>query len=332
MTMSFYCSANAQKARTLYLTGIFSAAAEKRDVISAWKLYLESQHIDAGPSCDAGVAPADVKAIQDVSRSSAANIRFQVIDVDWKFANQVPVSDPNMMYGYCQSGTSVTNAAYFSDVFGMSRQDVLQRVQAATPFVQYVRAKYGDPPGLAVGTGPGPRGEWCTIIGNITDAERDKKSWEDKLRSPTRQIVETGWRYGQTPMPATPAAPAVAAAPVVAAASSVAAAPAAAAPIPQGWSYFCTATSGNHQYTYYTRIHPLDVPQQDVRNAWQKYVSPSHTPGIVETQGSVNCVTGITAGVESVLSNSRAIAERNAASNPAAGFRVIDVDWKFIPN
>lgn len=80
MTLSYYCTANVQKARTLYLTGIFSSAVEKRDVISAWKLYLEGQHIDAGEavSCDAGVIPADVKAIQDISRASAANIKFRV--------------------------------------------------------------------------------------------------------------------------------------------------------------------------------------------------------------------------------------------------------------
>ena len=85
----------------MYLTGIFSAAAEKRDVISAWKLHLDGEGIDAGQavSCDGSVDKTSVRTLQDLSRASAANLNAKVVDVDWKFAGQVPISQPNMLYG-----------------------------------------------------------------------------------------------------------------------------------------------------------------------------------------------------------------------------------------
>jgi hypothetical protein len=196
LPMSFYCSADVPKEKTLYMTGIFSATADKRDVMSAWRQYLEGRHIDIGQavSCDAGVKVADVKPLRDVSRESIASIQWKVVDVDWEFAGQVPASKADMIYGYCQSGTSVANATYFSDVFGLTLAEVAPNafVQA---FFEFVRSKYGNPPGLGSGRGPGPNGEWCAMVGNIADAQRDKRVWEDKLRSPTRQIVETSWRF-----------------------------------------------------------------------------------------------------------------------------------------
>lgn len=102
---------------------------------------------------------------------------------------------------HCQSGTSVVTATYFSDIFGLTVGQAQASPQIAVAFFDYVRAKYGKPPGLAIGAGPGPNGEWCVWIGNIADAERDKSTWEAKLKSSTRQIVETGWRYGVTPAP-----------------------------------------------------------------------------------------------------------------------------------
>lgn len=201
LTMAFYCTANVQPTKTVYLSRIFTVAVEKRDVISAWRLYLDGQGIAPGQavSCDGSVDPAGTKGLMDITRASAANLSMQVVDVDWTFANQVPISDPNMLYGYCQSGTSVANATYFSDVFGVNRMDAMQQPDVATPFMQYVRTKYGNPPGLGVGTGPGPGGRWCMVIGNIADSQRDRKAAQDKLRSATRQIIETGWRYGAAP-------------------------------------------------------------------------------------------------------------------------------------
>jgi hypothetical protein len=203
MTMNFYCTANVPQTHTRYLTAIFPAAATKGDVISAWRLYLESQNINAGEqfTCDAGVNVADMQALVDISRQSAANLKSRVVDVDWKFAGQVPASEPNKVYGYCQSGTSVVSTTYFSDIFGVTVGQAMSNPEVHAAFFEYVRATYGKPPGLAIGAGPGPNGEWCVLIGNIADAERDKATWEAKLKSSTRQIVETGWRYDVTPPP-----------------------------------------------------------------------------------------------------------------------------------
>src|SRR4030095_8316843 len=131
------------------------------DVISAWRLYLESQNIDAGEQfmCDAGVNVADVQALMDISRQSAADLKSRVVDVDWKFSGQVPASEPDKVYGYCQSGTSVVTATYFSDIFGLTVGQAQASPQIAAAFFEYVRAKYGKPPGLAIGAGPGPNGE-----------------------------------------------------------------------------------------------------------------------------------------------------------------------------
>ena len=185
LQMSFYCSANSPQAKTEYMTRIFSAAADKRDVISAWRQYLEDKHIEVGRalSCDAGVKDEDVKRLQDVSRASIASIQWRIVDVDWTFSGQVPASQQNMVYGYCQSGTSVANATYFSDVFGLTLAQVTPNAFVPA-FFDDIRAKYGNPPGLASGTGPGPNGEWCAWVGNIADAERDKKAREDQLREP----------------------------------------------------------------------------------------------------------------------------------------------------
>lgn len=205
---SFYCTANAQAPRNYYLTGIFPAGADRRDVISAWRLYLESQGINPGPgpSCQAG-DPATLKQSADVTRqAAAANPRGpRLVELDWRFAvGDVPPSDPNLLYGYCQSGTSVADATFFSDVFGLTRGDAA-RNPAVVPFFQFVRARFGDVPGLGAGGSPGlePGDQWCTMIGNIADAQRNKNVWQQKLRGPARAIIETGWRYGVSPTGAT---------------------------------------------------------------------------------------------------------------------------------
>jgi len=206
-TAGYYCSAEVEhgKSKTLYMTGIFHAAADPRDVNSAWQQYVESQHIDARPgSAACGSAPGDAQldALRTMSRTTMASLKEPIVDVAWAFTGQVPPSQAGTLYGYCYSGTSVANATYFSDVFGATIAEMPSL--PIGQFFQDVRARYGNPPGLGTGTGPGPAGTWCPMIGNIADAERDKKAVEDKLRSPTRQIVETGWRF--VPTAATPPA------------------------------------------------------------------------------------------------------------------------------
>lgn len=195
---AFYCRASVP--HTTYLTGIFTTAAvDNRDVASAWKLYLDNEHIvpELTPMCFSLSDVTTAKTNSDGERASAASANIQIVDVDWKFANQVPTSDPHQEYGYCQTGTSLADTTYFSDVFGVPMGLPSQRrVDVTTPFLQYLRSKYGDLPGLAAGAGPGPQGQWCQMLGNIADTERDKKDWEDKLRG-SRKIVETGWRYSK---------------------------------------------------------------------------------------------------------------------------------------
>jgi len=203
MTMNFYCMANVSQTHTRYITAIFPAAAIKGDVINAWRLYLESQNINAGEqlTCDAGVSVADVQGRMDTSRQSAADLKSRVVEVDWKFAGQVPASEPDKVYGYCQSGTSVVSTTYFSDVFGVPVGQATSNPEVAKAFFEYVGTTYGKPAGLGIGAGPGPNGEWCAWIGSIAEVERDKATTEGKLKSATRQIVETGWRYDVTPRP-----------------------------------------------------------------------------------------------------------------------------------
>jgi len=330
--MNYYCMANAQQAHTRYLTGIFSATAEKRDVINAWAQYLESQHIDAGQSlsCDSAVDVAGVKTLSDISRQSAASLQTRVVDVDWKFTpGQVQASQPNTSYGYCETGTSVASTTYFSDVFGLSIRDAMSN-DYIVQFLQYVRGKYANPAGVGTGRGPGPNGEWCMLVGSVTDATRAKQAAEGNLRAGGRQIVETGWRYGALPNASATPPPTATNAQVVVAAPALAPTAGGTMASASGQAYYCRAYSTDRRYDYFTPVHALDAAQQDVISAWRKYALAGQLSGIFESNSQMGCETGTAAQTQSNLDVYRKQAEQRAKAQPA--FHTATVDWKFTPD
>ena len=336
---SWFCSAYAQSTRTEYVTGIFSADLNNPDVASAWNRYLEGQHIDVGTTggCQRAVSADGVKQLRDIARDTPNNIGAKLVDVDWKFApGQVAASDPGKLYYYCQSGTSVAGVTYFSDVFGLPAIAASgYQSLPITPFFQFVQKQYNSPPGLAVGPPTGPNGRWCEFVGNITETERSKKAWQDKLRAQGRQIVETGWKYGDatstgSAVSAAPTAPPAAPAPQQAASAAPAAAQTASiAPANDDSTYFCMATSWPAKVVYFTRRYPLDADQRDVMDAWAKWQSLDHTPGVVENGGATPCYFRFTA-TEQQYQQYRRQAEGYRHADPA--WRIVDVDWRYTPN
>lgn len=334
VTQYMYCWA--QPAKVRYLTTMFDTTGNPADVRSAWQLYLEGKHLDTPQkNCDAGVSAESVKSMRDLHYDMAASIGAQIADVDWTYApGQVAASDPGKLYYYCHSGTSVAGVSFLSDVFGLPATPGYSAADGPeTPFFQFVRHKYDKPPGLAAGQPGSPNNRWCEFSGNVSEAERSKKAWEDELRAQSRKIVETGWKYGDAP--ATPATGGVAQA-VPAAAPIAAQPPTALSAAPKAaqvdaakadWTYFCSSASAPAKFTYFTRVLPLEGDERDVREAWAKWQSLDHTPGVVETHGQAFCVIGRYAA--SQYDGYRKGAETNARAYPALGWRVIDVDWRY---
>jgi hypothetical protein len=88
------------------------------------------------------------------------------------------------------------------------------------------------------------------------------------------------------------------------------------------------ATAWPAKVTYFTRRLPLDADQRDVFDAWAKWQSLDHTPGVVESGGSAPCYFRFSATEEQYQSY-RQQAENNRRTDPA--WRVVDVDWRFTP-
>lgn len=255
-TQYVYCWAHVQQAKTRYLTDIFETTGNAADVRSAWQQYLEGRHIDPGQqqNCDAGVRLADVKAMRDLHYGMVDAIGAHITADDWKYVpGQVPESDPGMLYQYCQSGTSVAGVTYVSDVFGIALPKMVANApDVAGAFFQYVSGKYGDPPGLGAGRPSGPGDRWCELAGNISEAERSKKAWQDTLRAQSRQIVATGWRYGATqPAASTPAV------------SETAAPPAAVTSKPGAVYGYCSVYTADEKKLYVSAV--FEMPIADVQ-------------------------------------------------------------------
>jgi hypothetical protein len=272
-THYMYCWA--QQANTRYLTDIFETAGNPADVNSAWQQYLEAQRIDAGQQekCDAGVRRDDVKAMRDLHYSMVDAIGAHIAASDWRYApGQVAESDPNKLYVYCQSGTSVAGVTYVSDVFGVPLPKmVVNAPDFATPFFQDVDRKYGDTPGLGAGKASGPGNRWCEPSGNISEAERSKKAWEDKLKAQSRKIVETGWRYdaNATVTTATPA-------PTVAG-------PVAMTSKPGAVYGYCYATTADEKSLYISAV--FEMPIDDLR-ASNRVMKAEFDKALVQKYGS----------------------------------------------
>jgi hypothetical protein len=275
-TQYMYCWAHVQQAKTRYLTDIFQTTGNAADVNSAWQQYLEQQHIDAGQQkkCDAGVSLASVKAMRDLHYSMVDAIGAHIDASDWKYvAGQVPESDPGELYLYCQSGTSVAGVTYVSDVFGVAVQKMVANApDIAAPFFQYVQGKYGDTPGLGAGRPSGPGDRWCEPSGNISEAERSKKTWEDTLRAQSRQIVETGWRYDATSQPATATA-----------STSGTAHPATVTSKPGALYGFCTARTADEKTVFVSAV--FEMPMPDVA-AGSRVITAEFNKALVQKYGS----------------------------------------------
>ena len=273
-TQYMYCWA--QQAKTRYLTDIFETAGNPADVSSAWQQYLEAQHIDVGQQekCDAGVRRDDVKAMRDLHYSMAEAIGAHIDASDWKYApGQVAESDPNELYLYCQSGTSVAGVTYVSDVFGVPLPKmVVNAPDFATPFFRDVERKYGNKPGLGAGKASGPGDRWCEPSGNISQAERSKKAWEDKLKAQSQKIVETGWRYDATAIVSTPAPGGAATAHSVAMASK-----------PGAVYGICYATTADEKALYISAV--FEMPIDDVR-ASNRVMNAEFNKALVQKYGS----------------------------------------------
>jgi hypothetical protein len=270
-----YCWAHVQQAKARYLTDIFETTGNPADVVSAWQQYLEAQHIDSGgqQNCDAGVRLADVKAMRDLHPGMADAIGAHVVAANWTYApGAVPESDPGLLYQYCQSGTSVAGTTYVSDVFGVALPKMVANApDIAGAFFQYVSGKYGNPPGLGAGRPSGPGDRWCEFGSNISEAERSKKAWVDKLRSQSQKIVETGWHFDATaqPVAATPPATAL---PVAAIASK-----------PGAVYGFCYAQTADDKKMYFSAV--FEMPMEDVR-AGSRVITAEFNKALVQRYGS----------------------------------------------
>jgi len=276
-THYMYCWA--QQAKTRYLTDIFETAGNPQDVNSAWQQYLEAQHIDTGgqQKCDAGVRRDDVKAMRDLHYSMVDAIGAHIDASDWKYAaGQVAESDPNKLYLYCQSGTSVAGVTYVSDVFGVPLPKmVVNAPDLATPFFQDIDRKYGNQPGLGAGKPSGPGGSrWCEPAGNISEAERSKKAWEDKMKAQSQKIVETGWHYAETAIVS-------AAAPAPSAAGT--AQPVAMTSKPGAIYGYCYATTADEKALYISAS--FEMPIDDVR-ASNRVMNAEFNKVLVQKYGS----------------------------------------------
>jgi hypothetical protein len=286
-TQYMYCWAHVQQAKTRYLTDIFATTGNAADVNSAWQQYLEQQHIDAGQQkkCDAGVSLASVKAMRDLHYSMVDAIGAHIAASDWKYvAGQVPESDPGTLYLYCQSGTSVAGVTYVSDVFGIAMPKmVVNAPDFAAPFFQYVQGKYADTPGLGAGKPSGPGDRWCEPSGNISEAERSKKTWEDTLRAQSRQIVETGWRYDATSQPesATGSVAGLQASAVAAGAGT--ARPATVTSKPGALYGFCTARTADEKTVFVSAV--FEMPMADVA-AGSRVITAEFNKALVQKYGS----------------------------------------------
>jgi hypothetical protein len=91
-TMSFFCTANAAKSKTYYLTEVFTVTADTRDVSKAWIKYIAAKDKNAksGAACQPGLDRESLEALHKLAHDSAPNLQPNVVEMDWTYTTATP--------------------------------------------------------------------------------------------------------------------------------------------------------------------------------------------------------------------------------------------------
>ena len=87
VAMSFFCQANGQKSKVLYLTAPFTATAQVSDVTKAWQRHIANEDPKAKVGiCQAGIDLPSLEELRELTRASMGSTQ-SVVDVDWKYGD-----------------------------------------------------------------------------------------------------------------------------------------------------------------------------------------------------------------------------------------------------
>lgn len=210
----FFCQSSVTESHKVYLSGVFSASAQKDAVSNAWRARLAAIDPNAGPTgtCQ-GAAREYTEYHRQQTVGAMTRLKVSLVNVEWSYAAApsaakpaapvapaaAPASTP-VQYGFCYEWRQSPAKSYVSATFEMPPESGLWIREIFGEFAKDTAQRYG----VAVAE-LGVPGNGCSYQQGADRTEASRKSMIDMYAK--QSAVETGWKFvrtAQTPQPTRP--------------------------------------------------------------------------------------------------------------------------------